>query len=155
MSEQDIFIYAAIRIVALITYSLRVCGLALMKNVRQDSFLFPYTNYITYALISALVIKLIVTLNNQLAKCRSAGDWASVSPVRRPISSIKSISSSICSAPWPRCPSCKADCSRKWFRPSFSSLARYQNGLAYRFDWSNKKSALKPTYTRHNNGDNF
>ena len=68
MSEQDIFIYAAIVIAALITYSLRVFGLALMKNVTTDGLLFSYTNYITYALISALVIKLIIAPNNQLAE---------------------------------------------------------------------------------------
>ena len=63
---ESIFIYAAIVVAALVTYSLRFAGLALMKNVRSDSPLFIYAGYITYALMSALVIKLIVTPANQL-----------------------------------------------------------------------------------------
>ena len=68
MSERDIFIYTAIVIAALITYLLRVSGLVLMRNINTHSFLLSYTNYITYALISALIIKLIVLPNNELAE---------------------------------------------------------------------------------------
>jgi len=59
---EEMTIYLGIILATAITYGLRVSGLVLAKKVGSDNRIFVYVSYITYALMSALVIKLIIQI---------------------------------------------------------------------------------------------
>ncbi len=68
MSQEDIFIYAVIGVATLVTFSTRILGLISSRKLDESSPVFTYANYISYALVGALVVKLIVLPNNDLGE---------------------------------------------------------------------------------------
>ncbi len=62
MSSEDLLIYVLILSVAAVTYLSRLTGFLLGRGIHSKSSkhpIFEYANYITYALVAALVFKLI------------------------------------------------------------------------------------------------
>ncbi len=64
--SQDMYIYAVIVLSAIVTYSIRVLGFIGAGFLKEDSQIFVLANYISYSLVGALVVGLLVTPHNAL-----------------------------------------------------------------------------------------
>ncbi len=65
--SQDMYIYTIIVLSAVITYGTRALGFFGASFLKETSPIFLLTNYVSYALVGALVMQLLVTPYNSLA----------------------------------------------------------------------------------------
>lgn len=66
--EEQLYIYSIIVLSGIVTYAIRVSGFIGSKMLDESSPFFIYINYISYALVGALVMQLIITPQNALAE---------------------------------------------------------------------------------------
>lgn len=64
--SQDMYVYIVILLSAIVTYSIRALGFIGAGFLKEDSQIFVLANYISYALVGALVVALLVTPHNAL-----------------------------------------------------------------------------------------
>lgn len=66
MSQETLFIYLAIGVATLITFAMRALGLIWSRRLDENRQIFIYANYLSYALVGALVTKLLILPDNDL-----------------------------------------------------------------------------------------